>query len=389
MAGQSGETISITGRGMVASLGHDVANACAAARAGLGRAQELENYKLYSPDDAGGQPAIGHPVPMLTTGFSGPARLLRLLQAGLKDLKNQVKDPPWKKDEVGFYLSLPDPFRQHTGLDLVPDDELRKSMQEESEQVKRIPPSLPKVRDFLTAAAQTVKWPKAPQLNFVSAAGHAGVAECLAKALQDLLAGQAQSAIVGGLDSFLDENTLLWLEQTLRLKTDDLPTGFQPGEACALLLLETGKSAKKREAPVFANILDCRLGKDKKTLLSNQPSLGQGLAGVLGSVSRQARWDSQKRPVWVLADQNGETHRAMEWGNALVRLAEKAPVFSQPVVWNPAASFGDTGAASGAISLCMATSAFERNYAPSDRAAILSSSDDFQRAAVLLAAPPK
>ena len=76
----------------------------------------------------------------------------------------------------------------------------------------------------------------------------------------------------------------------------------------------------------------------------------------------------------------------MEWGNAVVRLVAQSPRFAEPVLWYPAASFGDTGAASGAVALCMAIRAFERGYAPAQTATIISSADGSNRAAVRVTA---
>ena len=78
------------------------------------------------------------------------------------------------------------------------------------------------------------------------------------------------------------------------------------------------------------------------------------------------------------------SYRAMEWGNAVIRLVGNSQAFAEPVLWYPAASFGDTGAASGAVALCIAVNAFARGYAPAQTVAILSSAEDSSRAAVLL-----
>jgi 3-oxoacyl-[acyl-carrier-protein] synthase-1 len=55
-------------------------------------------------------------------------------------------------------------------------------------------------------------------------------------------------------------------------------------------------------------------------------------------------------------------------------------------LWLPAASFGDTGAATGAVATCMAARAFERGYAPGDAALIGLSSESGERGAFGIAA---
>jgi 3-oxoacyl-[acyl-carrier-protein] synthase-1 len=87
--------------------------------------------------------------------------------------------------------------------------------------------------------------------------------------------------------------------------------------------------------------------------------------------------------VWVISDLNGEPYRAIDWGNALVR---RIRALAEPVLWCPALWFGDTGAASGAVALCLAARAFERSYAPAPWSLVLSSADGPDRAAVIVTA---
>ena len=53
-------------------------------------------------------------------------------------------------------------------------------------------------------------------------------------------------------------------------------------------------------------------------------------------------------------------------------------------VWLPATGFGNTGAASGAVGLCVAVRGLQRNYAPAPVVAVLSASDGAERAALIL-----
>jgi 3-oxoacyl-[acyl-carrier-protein] synthase-1 len=78
----------------------------------------------------------------------------------------------------------------------------------------------------------------------------------------------------------------------------------------------------------------------------------------------------------------------MDWGHALVRLRKDLPAFQDVRAVYSAASFGDTGVASGALGVCMAARAFARRYAPAARALVLSSSDEGARAALSVGAPP-
>lgn len=377
--------ITITGMGMVSSLGHDVVTSCAAARAGIVRSADLEWFPVLSPLDGAIESAIGYPVPILTEGFEGEARLLRLTQAGLSDLKRRVSDVPWTQAHTAFYLSMPDPRRLRSGINLIADENDRQAFTEEANKIVQEASAEDVALRLLENAARLNGWPGELTLRFVTTSGHTGVAEALRKAYADLTEGRVEAAVVGGVDSLLEENTLAWLENTGRLKTPDLPTGLQTGEACAFLLLEIGRSAKARGAVPCAILKEISLAKECRTLLSGEPPLGMGLVEVISSITKRFEWENA-RPVWLISDQNGESYRAIEWGNAIVRLVAQSQAFVESELWCPAASFGDTGAASGAVSICTAIRAFVRGYAPAQTVAVISSADGFARSAILLRA---
>jgi 3-oxoacyl-[acyl-carrier-protein] synthase-1 len=287
---------------------------------------------------------------------------------------------------AGFYLSLPNPNRLSIGYGVDEDEQARQSRTAEAREAERASPDQEVAIRVLHDAARLSEWPGEPQLRFVSSSGHTGVAEALQQALADLATGQIDAAVVGGVDSLLEEVTLDWLKNTGRLKTPQTPAGIQPGEGSAFLFLESERSSQKRGARYFG-VIDCLdLATDSWSLLSDNPPLGQGLETVISNVLGNSQAEISQL-IWLISDQNGEPHRAMEWGNALVRLRERFPIFAEPTIWYPAASFGDTGAASGAVALCSATCAFERNYAPGQTAMITLSSDGPFRAAISIHQP--
>lgn len=85
----------------------------------------------------------------------------------------------------------------------------------------------------------------------------------------------------------------------------------------------------------------------------------------------------------VMTDQNGETYRANEWGNAVVALSS-SPGFSDWETHAPASNFGETGAASPLLSIVLQTRAFVRGYASSDAAVVAVSDDGPERGAVVI-----
>jgi len=377
------ETICITGMGMVTSLGLDVRTCCAAARAGIVRPTEIDTFPVRSPEDGEISGLMVHVVPMLTEGFEGQARLQRLTTAALKDLVHQTVHAPWKQGSTAFYLSLPDPRRVYTGFGLISDEEERKEKEEEAREILAEPLDEEWAHALLTKAAQLSGWPDKPDLRFIATSGNTGVAQALRKAMEELKTGTIDVGVVGGVDSLLDEATLAWLENTHRLKTPDMPVGLQPGEAAAFFTVEIVRESSAAKAKALAGIQAVHMGTEARTLLSGEPSLGEGLAVLMMRLVDGGNANGQV--PWFITDQNGEFSRAMEWGNAVVRMIENWPVLGEAVLWYPAMSFGDTGAATGAVAACMAMRAFEQGYAPAGKSPIIiSSADGVSRAALFL-----
>ena len=307
---------------------------------------------------------------------------MRLLAAGLTDLRGAV---PELARASGFYLSVPDPRRCYTGLDLIAHEETRHALAKEAMKQPEGDALHEQTQALLSQAAEMAEWRGRPDLRFATSSGHAGVAEAMERAIEDLGGGVVEEAIVGGVDSLLDERTLQWLHNTGRLKTDALPAGLQPGEACALTHLRLAPIAHGSRS-ALANVQLVRVGEESDPLISGRPSRATGLVEALAALAEPAGWRTADR-AWLITDQNGESYRAAEWGNAVCRLARRYPAMAESVVWRPAASFGDTGAASGAISVCLAARALQRRYAPPAPAVATMCSDGPRRGALLIAPP--
>jgi 3-oxoacyl-[acyl-carrier-protein] synthase-1 len=232
------------------------------------------------------------------------------------------------------------------------------------------------------SAARAAGWASVPAVVFVSSSGHVGVAEALARAIADLESGRIETAIVGGVDSLLEERTLAWLDGVDRLKSPRVATGLPPGEAGAVIVLRSAAKTVKSLTTIRA----VGFAAERQSLLSGDPSHGEGLAAAIADVADAAAWDHASS-TWIVSDHNGETYRAREWGYAVTRLLARWPAFANPVLWYPAASLGDTAGASGAVALCLVVRAFVRGYAPGDQAIITSSADGPGRSAVLAERP--
>lgn len=370
----------VVGLGMVASLGNDVAANCAAARAGLSRSAPLEHYAIRSEVDGDPEPVIGHQASLFTRGFEGEARLVRLAQGALTDLLARSAQFDWRSAGARFYLALPSAWRAYEGVELIADEEARRARTEKLEALRqdvalsagRADPA--RGARILRKAAALAQWPAEVGVP-ACFTGHAGGLEAVQAALADLAANTARTAVVLGIDSLLDEETLDWLNSCMRLKCDGVPTGCQPGEAAAaiVLTLETPKQA----APLVRAV---SVAQEQRSLLAGGAGTGQGLAMAVAACAKA----SPSETAWVISDHNGEVYRANDWGYAIVRLRSQFESFAAPVVWYPALSFGDTGAASALAGMCMAMRAWDRNHAPASVALIAAASEGSARAALSL-----
>ena len=377
-----GAPFGIAACGMVCSLGYDVEMACAAARAGLLRAAPVQGFVTRSAAHGGVEPIAGHAAALMTDGFEGDARLIRLLQGAIADLRPRIALDG--RARVACYLAIPSSSRCVSGAELAVRDDVRAELERAAQEAGGAETDLPgraaRLFDIAWAAADAGR---PPMLAFVTDAGHASGALALERALRDLADARVDTALVGGVDSWLDAQTLQWLTNIGRLKCDAYPSGFMPGEAAAFVALCRRADAGASVVPIGS----VRIDDEPRSLLSGLPSFGEGLGRVLGAALDAPEPVSDR--AWIVSDLNGETHRANEWGHALVRVRPGRDALDAPQLWMPAASFGDVGAATVPVALCVVTRAALRGYAPAARAIVLSASDGPLRAAIAVDAGPR
>ena len=96
--------------GMVAALGHDAVTNCAAARAGLSRAAELDVLNFAADERWGNEPVVGHTVARLAEGFVGVGKLTLLTEAALRDAVDQARLRPETDGETGLFVNFSDQY---------------------------------------------------------------------------------------------------------------------------------------------------------------------------------------------------------------------------------------------------------------------------------------
>lgn len=351
--------LAVTGLGMVSSVGRDVVTACASLRAGRRRPSDLPHMMLVD-DENEPLPLWGYPMRGYTDGFVYRGLWARIARGCLEDLLAYGRLPRtgelWARTGVALVVPHLDPDRfpppEDCGLDRL-------------------------VEGYGVPLFQSLRLPVPAGQFWVVDRGHAGVALATWQAAQVIGEGRVDRVLVLAVDSYLDLLTLEWLEEHRRLKTPDHPAGLIPGEAGACILLESEGAARQRGAEIQAFVVGTAAGEEPNHLFSEDVNTGAALA----TVAAQATADSFSGDVY--SDLNGEPWRAYELGCARTRLSGRIADEARFVL--PADSLGETGAASGAVSLCMAVRSFARGYALGAEALVLSSSEHGQVGAVRVA----
>jgi 3-oxoacyl-[acyl-carrier-protein] synthase-1 len=368
----------VTSLGLASNLGAGVVGAAAAQRAGLSRRSELPEFSVYEGGDEMEAPVTGAPIAGVTDGFLQPGLWLRLATACLDDLIAYGALPPAR--DATFW-------RRAGVLWVLPDIEFQRFLWA----VEDMPAFLHRIcAEPLLGVTELAIAPAAVQLLPGGAAAAAAAAERVA----DLFGRtDLERVIVIATDSWLDPLSMRSLVADNRLKSGEQPVGLCPGEAGAALLLERPAAASRRgargEARIAAAVASSPVAPDGEVdphtaRLTSVEDMAQRLALAVRETLAAAQLAAPFSGTIVL-DMNGEEWRARVWGSAQSRLIDVVD-FDRSTALNPAISFGDTGAASGLLGLCLGTRAYARGYAAAPRTLLCSISEGGAVGAVLLEA---
>ena len=361
--------LAITGVGMVSALGDNVVASCAASRAGMSRISSIEEVQVWDPVSRKLESARGATIPWLTGGFSGHGRLAALAAEALLDLRS--RHPP--DAQCALHLCAPGGYYlQH----MEARDGIPPSLHEE-----RIARYQQRLIPAVLRAAKRQAVAKTQPLWF----GDTGFLLALQAAHRQLDAGEVGACLIGGVDSLVEPRLVEALDQLRLLKTPGNPVGMLPGEASAFMQVERWDAAVRRGARVLATIEAPSVDTEPFHRMSRKPALGEAL---VRSIRRTLApiGGPRKQALRVIAALNGDSYRAADWGHALVTLRTQDDLPETPT-WYPAASFGETGAATGLLGICMAVRGFERGYLPETDVLLWVGGDDGSRGSLLIHPP--
>jgi 3-oxoacyl-[acyl-carrier-protein] synthase-1 len=344
------QPVHIVAVGAYTPVGLAAEAAAVAARAGVSRVRE-HPFMLHP---GSGEPLYCAMVPAIEPAVSSHGRFVALAQGVLVEIAEKLCASGPCPVDVPVVLAIPEPRPGFQDGDAVRLGRAVASL------------VLPGIREL-----------RARRVGL----GHAGVFQALALATDAIAAGKTELCVVAGVDSYLDADAIDWLYATRRLKGEEVRNGFTPGEAAGAVCLAGDGVRARLGLPSLARIRAVATAEEPRLADSEEGLLGEGLSAVLASIGARLRLPEESVDS-IYCDINGERSRTEEWGFAALR----APgVLSDPSRYVSAiGTWGDVGAATGALSCVLAVQAFQRGYAPGPRALAWGSSWAGLRGAAVL-----
>jgi 3-oxoacyl-[acyl-carrier-protein] synthase I len=336
-------TVDIIQCGAVTAVGLTAPQTCAAIRAGISGFRRA--YPLPPPQDA----LLGSPVPARKQLKRKPAEwLVNLAARAISECLTESAPAA----RIALMVNLPEANRKHPALTGTNAAEFAQKLQERLG------------TRFLGPV-------------FTLQDGHAGALRLLEHARDLIIKGEVEQCVVGGVDSLLNEQDIVRLQKTYRIRGPENAHGVIPGEGAAFVLL----SPRMRPVRSATRLLGVGVALEKDTVLSPRFSQGRGLQDALNLAVQDAAIE-ESTVTFRVSDLNGERYRAWESLLAATRFyrtrRERLPC------WYLAAAVGDLGAAAGALALIVAAAAVSRDYAAGSIAMCEASSDEGLRAACLI-----
>ncbi len=354
----------IIGTVLVSAFGDDVDNAIAAARCGFSRISELD-FPVFDAENE--QIDLqGYQAPHLAKGFSGDIRLAALLGSALKKLQSgMLARPELQGKSLGLYLVLPGAMRPYTGLEEISDEFVRSELEENRPQNEVDDPTR---GHFILDKALTLTGCELPLQEVQFFTDTDGPVNAVSAASQAIELGSTDVAIVGAVDSLLDEDTLKWLNGLGLLKLPADNGGIVPGEAAAMLCLSNTGLTREDEADAnITMILDVAFS-DQFSTKDNPAHIGANIQAV---ASRLAQGPGDLK--WIVYDHDSSESNARDYGTALSRLTGEYGALGTET-WYPSIYFGDTGLSNLFVAGIWISKAIERGYAPAATGIALSAS---------------
>ncbi len=213
--------------------------------------------------------------------------------------------------------------------------------------------------------------------------GHTGGLIALQAATAKLAQGALDACVVAGVDSYLEPETLEWLEACDQLHGAgplNNAWGFIPGEAGAALLLMRESKARALGLPMLGRVLGTGTAFEPKRIKTETVCIGEGLTQAFRQALAALPAGTLVSDVYC--DLNGEPYRADEYGFTALRTKEAFESASEFLA--PADCWGDVGAAGAVRHLQLACASAFKQYANGSLGFAWASAEGGERAAALV-----
>lgn len=340
-----GETVVVVGVGARTVLGMTAPSSAAAVRAGV--SMFTEHPFLF---DADGDAFLVAQTTYLEIDLRGAARLAELAGPAASEALASFAAWTTGRSTVPIFLGLPSarPGRPQDAPTVVAE----------------------RVRAEVTQAQLR------PRTVEIVETGHSAGAMAVQAAWEAVRSGTAEVALAGGVDSYLETETMVWLEENEQVHGAGANSwGFIPGEAAGFVLLSTARAAERLDSSVALELVTTTTTRETKLIKSDAVCIGEGLTSLFRSLAKGS--DSSVRMDHLVCDMNGEPYRAEEFGFAVVRAGQ---LFRSPSEFaTPASCWGDVGAASGPLFLALSDASVRRGYAAGPLTMAFTSSESGER----------
>lgn len=339
-------SICVVSVGAMTSVGLNAPASAAAVRSGI--ANFADHPYMINQE---GDPYVVAMVPSVNKGTSATQRYIDLALPAIEEALYPLNNLAINIGEIPVIIGLPE---VHPGL---PDDLPIKL----ANRVKELGGEL-LFKDVRTVLK-----------------GHSAGLVALETGSKLVLDENFEFCMFGGVDSYIDPDTLDWIENNEQLHTPLNAWGFIPGEAAAFCLICSRDTAYKYKLPIKAQLVAISTAFEKNKIKTETVCIGQGLTqaamNVMQALPRESLID------YTICDQNGEAYRADEFGFMLARLSE---YFNDPSEYMaPADCWGDVGAASGPLFINLITFAAKKGYSKGPYTLLWTSSEGGERTAAI------
>ncbi len=205
--------------------------------------------------------------------------------------------------------------------------------------------------------------------------GRAGVIDAVDLAFKYLQQMEGDYVLVGGADSYQEEDLLTFLDRDDRIAAEEVLNGFIPGEAAGFLLLTRNRQNAMVWGDGVISLSQPGIEAEKGHMYSEASYLGDGLATA---IKKSLVAHKGEKISTLYSSMNGEQFWSKELGVALLR--NKESLSDDYAFEHPADCLGDIGAASGAVLIGLASAQLARSGSPASHLVYCSSDQEYRGA---------